>query len=554
VTRNHRHPDEADPADEILDGHAFAVSLADNGFSLSVTISNCVTSTDNEDYMVRNGQLTMSDVKRVFRRFWWILPALAVGLAVLGGAVAKILPKRYTSETRVLVARPTVSAKNVEPIVTEDLNHRLASMQEQILSRSRLEPVIEKFGLYATDRNRVHMEDLVARLRNSIVITPMDPIRGTEDRSLPGFTVSVSFNDPVMAQRICTEITSMFYKQNGEAGSNQANLVTTFFAGETENAKRNLDEQNTKLAEFKTAHWGTLPEEEQTNLSLLSGMNSQLEAANQALSRAQQDKAFNETLLAQAEDTWKSKMSGGPSPDSLDQQLQALQDQLSVLESRYTEEHPDVMKTKTQIADTKKKMEQAKTSGNGDAQVQRKVIEPANIQQLRAKKHQDEINIADLSKRQSQMQDQIRVLEGRVQASPVVEQQLKNLTMSYQAALDFYNDLQKKSNNSEMAKDLESQQQGERFQVLDAPNLPSSPSFPKPAFFAGGGAGLGIVFGLSLLYLVGVGDKGIYNEQDVEFCLKAPVLTMIPSIDSAARLVTVQIRTDKPRELAGTRA
>lgn len=503
--------------------------------------------------MMRNGQLAMSDVKRVLRRFWWILPTMIVGLAIGGGIVAKMLPKRYTSETRVLISKPIVSEKAVEPIVTSDLNHRLASMQEQILSRSRLEPVIDKFGLYAADRNKVHMEDLVARLRSAIVITPMEPIRGTEDRSLPGFTVGVSFNDPAMAQRICTEITSMFMRQNGEARNIQAGLATSFFASERENAKRNLDEQDAKLAEFKKKYLGALPEEEQSNLSLLSGMNTQLEATTQALSRAQQDKVFNETMLAQAEDSWKSRKSG-KNPDTLDQQLQALQDQLTSLQGKYTDEHPDVIKTKNEIAEIKKKMDQAKDGGNEDAEAANTAMEPPAIQQLKAKRRQDEINIADLSKRQAKLQDQIRVLEGRVQLSPVVEQGLKDLTRSYQSALEFYNDLQKKSNNSEMAKDLENQQQSEQFRVLDAPNLPFTPSFPKLAYFAGGGAGFGLVLALALLYLLAASDKGMYSERDVEFCLKTPVLTMIPSVDPDVRHHAVRGRPEKSHDLAGARA
>lgn len=480
--------------------------------------------------MVRDGQIGLNDIRRVWRKYWWIVPVSTIGLAVLGGIVAKVLPKRYTSETRVLVSKPIVSAKAVEPVMTDDLNHRLASMQEQILSRSRLEPVIQKLDLYASDRNKVHMEDLVARLRSAIVITPMEPIRGADDRSLPGFTVSVNFNDPTMAQRICTEITSMFMKQNGEARNNQARMATSFFASEVEGAKRDLDEQDAKLAEFKKKYIGALPEESQTNLSLLGGMNAQLEATTQALSRAQQDKAFNETLLSQAEVNWKSQLSGGQNPDTLEQQLQVLQDQLTTLQARYTSEHPDVIKTKNQIAEIKKRIAAAKTAAPVDSSEQGPGTTPANIQQLRAKVHQDEISIADLSKRQAQVQAQTRVLEARLQMSPVVEQELKDLTRSYQAALDFYNDVQKKHNNSEMAKDLESQQQSEQFRVLDEPNLPLSPSFPKMAIFAGVGAGAGLALALAVLYLIAAGDKTFHNERDVELSLKLPVLAMIPSV------------------------
>jgi polysaccharide chain length determinant protein (PEP-CTERM system associated) len=500
--------------------------------------------------MVRNGQLTLGDVKRVLSRFWWILPIGVVGVGLLGGVLAKVLPRQYTSETLVLVARPTVPSKVVEPIVTEDLNHRLASMQEQILSRSRLEPVIEKFGLYPADRNRLPVDNLVERLRKSITVTPMEPMRGTEDRSLPGFYVKVTFSEPRMAQQICTEITSMFMEQNVKARERQAGQTTTFLEKQLQEAKQKLDEQDARLAVFKKRYLGALPEEEQTNLSVLMGMNSQLEAVNQALSRAHQDRAFNETMLTQQLASWKGAQTG-QNPESLDQQLRALQDQLTALQSRYTQEHPDVIKTKSQIEEVKRRMEANSSGGNLPMVAQGSATEPPNIQQLRAKLRQDDINIADLTKRQSQIQDQIHVLQSRVQASPVVEQQLKELTRSYQSALEFYNELQRKYENSAMAKDLEHQQQSEQFRVLDAPNLPSEPSFPKLPYFVAGGGGTGLALALGLMYLIGASDKAMHSERDVELCLKLPVLTMIPAMESHAKRKPGRDSVGKTYDLTG---
>jgi len=98
--------------------------------------------------MVRNGELAAEDAKRVLRRYWWILPITVVGCGTIAMMLAMVLPKKYTSQTLILVQQPAVPSDIVKPVVTEDLNHRLASMQEQILSRTRLEPIIEKFGLY----------------------------------------------------------------------------------------------------------------------------------------------------------------------------------------------------------------------------------------------------------------------------------------------------------------------------------------------------------------------------------------------------------------------
>jgi polysaccharide chain length determinant protein (PEP-CTERM system associated) len=481
--------------------------------------------------MIRNGEITVSEAKRILRNYWWILPIAVIGCGLIGLLAATVLPKRYTSETLVLVDQPTVPTEFVKPVVTEDLNHRLASMQEQILSRSRLQPIIEKFGLYPASRGRVHIDDLVERLRTAVIVKPMDAMPGTGNHSLPGFYVDVTFDNPQIAQQVCTEITSMFMQQNTREREQQAVQTTTFLSGQLDEAKQKLDDQDQKLAAFKRQYLGSLPEEGQTNLNLLTSMNSQLEANVQALSRAQQDKAFNESLLNQQEANASVLVPlGQNSNETPDQQLNALEDQLAALEARYTPEHPDVVKLRNQIEEFKKRMMAAPKTNAHDG-VPMPKVDSLQVQQLRAKLRQDDLNIADLTKRQGQIQDQIAQLQGRLQASPVVEQQLKEITRSYQTALDFYNELLKKRQQSAMATDLEHQQESEQFRVLDPPSLPDKPSFPKRSYFAGAGLGAGLTLALAIMYLIALLDKSMHTERDVEVCLNLPVLSTVPLLD-----------------------
>ncbi len=485
-----------------------------------------------EQRMVRNGEIGIEDIKRVVRKRWWIVPACALSCGALSLLVATQLPKKYTSQTLVLVAKPTVPTEYVRPVVTEDLNQRLASMKQQILSRTRLEPVLEKFDIYHEERKKVSVEDLIERLQAAIEISPLEPMAGTQDRSIAGFNVSVTFNNPQTAQQICTEITSMFMEQNARALEQQAVRTTSFLGQQLGEAKAKLDEQDAELAQFKRQHLGVLPEEEQTNFSLLGSMNAQLESNTQTLSRAQQDKSFHESLLNQEEATWKSSSRSEQAPETIEEQLRNLQGQLATLESRYTAEHPDVIKLKKQIGELKKKLVETPSTDNLSAGTHA-AVEPPQIQKVRATLRQDDFNISELTKRQGQIQDQIRVLEGRIQSSPMVEQQLKELTRSYQSALDFYNELLKKQQNSAMATDLAHQQEGEQFRVLDPPSLPMKPSFPKNLNFAGGGLGGGFALGLAILYVFMAMDQSLHTERDVEMFLKLPVLTSVPMLEAS---------------------
>jgi len=323
----------------------------------------------------------------------------------------------------------------------------------------------------------------------------------------------------------------MFMEQDARDIDDKANITTKFIGQQLDEAKAKLDEQDAKLAQFKRQHIGDLPELDQRNLGLLGSLNAEMDATTQAMTRTQQDKSFNETLLNQQEASWKASQKG-QNPESLEDQLRARQEQLTVLQSRYTEEHPDVVKLKNEIEELKRKIDEAPNPG--DSPKSRKTTEPPQLQQLRAKIQQGESNYNDLVKRQAKIQEQIKVIEGHIEASPMVELQLKELTRNYQSAQDFYNELLKKRENADMGSQLVHQQQGEHFSVLDPPSLPTSPSFPKMLNFAGGGFGGGTLLGLIILYLLMAMDKTLHTESEVEAYLKLPVLTSVPVLEALA--------------------
>src|SRR5579872_802637 len=178
--------------------------------------------------MPERSELTLEDYLGIWRRRWPIIVVLSLVGCGAGFATARFLPKRYTSRTLVLVQQPTVPGDYVKPVVSEGTTERLSTMQQEILSRSRLEPVIQQFGLYREDLSRVPMEDLVGRLRNAVTVTPLAPMAETNARGLPGFTISVDFNDPRMAQQICSTITSMFMEENLQLRQRQAEQTTQF--------------------------------------------------------------------------------------------------------------------------------------------------------------------------------------------------------------------------------------------------------------------------------------------------------------------------------------
>lgn len=498
---------------------------------------------------------TPQDILVMFRRRWILITVLAVVGASLGYGVSRFIPNEYRSQTLVLVEQPTVPSDIVKPVDTTDLSQRLASMQEEILSRTSLEPLIRQFGLYPEDMGHVPIEDLVGRLQKSINVVPIMPMAPTQTKSMPGFYVSVTLGDPRAAQGVCAQVTSMFIDESLRLRQQHSEDTTKFLQQQVDDAKSKLDASDANLAAFKSRYRGSLPDEEHLNVNMLSTYASQLDAVTQALARAQDDKSFLQSGLTQQVAAWQASQSGH-NPETLQQQLAALQNKLATLQGQYTDDHPDVIKTKNDIAALKKRMAEGEDP-NKEAAVgndHKTTVEPAQIAQLRAQIHTLDEVILERTKQQEQIQQQIKVLQGRVQASPAVEQEYKKVTRDYDTALGFYNDLLKKRDESEMATNLEHRQEGEQFRVLDPASLPDTPSFPNRPLFALGGLSGGLVLGLGLAFLLELRDTSLKTEKDIEAFLHLPVLAAVPAIEVLSGTKTKQAVKPQPANVVETTA
>jgi len=485
--------------------------------------------------MIMNRQLGMEDYMGMLRRQkWWIIVP-AVIAPVLGLLVSYAIPAKYTSTSAVLVEAQQI--QGVAPIVTADLLQRMVTMEQQILSTGRLKPMIERLGLAKGD----DADGLMGDIRANLSIQPMDadlaktaaaaatkkkPSPGTPD--IAGFNVEYTASNPIVAQKICSELTSMLLGENLKQRERVAQGSTTFFSKQLDDAKQSLDQMDAKLAGFKRQYLGQLPGDEDSNLRILMGLNSQLDASTQALNRAQQDKTFAQGTLAQQLTAWKASLTT-TSPQALDQQMGALQGQLLQAESRYTEDHPDVIKLKREVAELKKKMDQAGAATVTEEDTQKaSASEPPEIRQLRLQIHQYDQVISSATRDQVRLQQQIGSYQSKVAISPAVEEQYKVLTRDYDTAQKNYQDLLTKRDASETTQEVEKSQLGEQFQLLGPADLPDAPSFPKRWLFALGGLAAGLTLGFGLAFVFEMKDDSIRTEPDVEAVLELPTLIALP--------------------------
>src|SRR5258708_943051 len=403
--------------------------------------------------------------------------------------------------------------------------------------------MVDRWGLVKGSQN---VDDVMENIRLNMTIQPVitdlsqcgggGKKRPGQSSPVPGFSVNYTASTAGEAQQICTDLTSMLLEEDLKSRQDATQGTTLFLTKQVEDAKQNLDDLDKKLAAFKNQHMGQLPGDEDNNLKILMGLNSQLEANTQSLNRATQDKVYTESMLAQQLAAWKTSQSAS-NPQTLQAQLSSIQAQLIDLQGRYTEDHPDVIKTKGDIAEVKKQLaaindssEQATGSGNE----KRSATEPPEIRQLRLQIHQYQDMITQTTRDQKRLQQEIAVYQGRVSSSPAVEGEYKALARDYENAQKVYQDDLAKQSTSKMATQAQQQQQGEQMALLNPANLPDSPSFPNRLLFAGGGLGAGLVLGLGLTLWLELRDKSIRTEEDAEAAVGLPLLVSIPWVGETA--------------------
>ncbi len=484
--------------------------------------------------MLGHRALNLDDYLFILKRRLWIIAIPAILLPILAYAFSFTIPSQYLSQTLVLIDQQKVPGDYVTPVVSSDLDSRLASMREQIFSRSRIQPIIERYNLYGA--NKMSMDDRIDLVRKDIAIQPIHS-QIAHSGGLPGFFISFTANDPRTAQLVCGEITSLFLSENLKSREDSAEGTTEFLKGQLADAKKSLDEQDAKLAAFQRQYVGKLPGEETSSVQMLTSLNTQLEAATQSLARMEQQKSYDESLLAQQTAASSPALSpsqpaGIPATPVASQaqelEMQKLLAEEADLTAHYTADYPDVITIRRNIADLRRKMAVGPAPVTPVAGApERRAVESPVVQQLRAQVRALDLGINDARREQGSIQNAVRVYQDRISSSPQVQEEYKQLTRDYSTAQTFYDRLLSEMNNAKMATDLERRQEGEQFRVMDQPNLPDAPNYPKRPIFALGGLAGGLAFGLLIVGILEYRDTALRTERDVWAFTKLPTLAII---------------------------
>ena len=498
-------------------------------------------------------KLERPDIERIAdiirRRHLQFLIPLFLGWLVVWGA-SWILPPRYKSSTLILVQQPSISDNYVTPNVSDDWQARLQSITEQILSQTRLLMIINKLHLYGDMQNSATLDDKINQMKKDIDVE-IDRDPGRSDIS--AFRINYSASNPQVAQEVTGELSNLFISENQRARQELSQGTTAFMEQQLEDARTALATQEEKVRVFESQHQGALPAQEQSNLSILDSLTSQLQNEQDALNAAKQQRAYLEAEI-QADRSAQAKLHTGMDDGgtlapaglaTIDGQLDRLRAQLAELSSRYTDSYPDVQTLKDQIAKTeamrisliaaaaKAKSASPKPSDSAAANLAPDPELSEAGRQLLGQLQANQLEIKNRENAIEGLKGRIAQYEGRLNLEPGAAQQLADLTRGYEQSQANYNELLKKKDDSAMATSMEKLQQGERFTPLDPPTLPTSPDFPNRLKFCAMGLGAGMALGIAVAGTFEFLDDRMHSGKAIKALLPMAVISEVPEFVTA---------------------
>lgn len=481
------------------------------------------------------------------RRWWVVIPAIVI--ATLTVPIVMWLPATYRSTTLITVEAQKVPEEFVRSTVTIPIEERLQSISQQILSRTRLERVIEKYHLYQEDRQRgwewfttwfgrsedqkqgagpdsPQMLDLVELMKRNIEI---DVPRGRNRDN----TISISFSgeSPQTVQTVTNELASLFIEENLKVREAQAEGTTEFLETELQQVKAQLETHEQQLRAFKERSMGELPDQLETNLRTLDRLQLERQVLQQSLKNAEDRYTdLSRQLLA------ASASSEPATPTDLARRLQTLRARLADLRTEYRDEYPDIVLLRKEIASLESEL-----ASQGGREAQEVTSEPPGGQfaagnPLAMQVADQQREISAIKQRQQAVLEQIGEYERRVENTPFREQQLAMILRDYENVQRTYQSLLAKRQEAKISESLERRQKAEFFRILDPANLPSRPDKPnRPLLMLLGILG-GLAAGLGLAYLREQFDPSIQSEEDlVAATTGLPVLAVIPVIPAVKK-------------------
>jgi polysaccharide chain length determinant protein (PEP-CTERM system associated) len=456
--------------------------------------------------------------------------ALPMGIAfgaVLAVALllATFWPATYLSTGTILIEQQEIPQDFVRSSVSSFADERVQVISQRVMTSANLLGIIEKFKLYGDERSSMTREALVERMRKDIELKMisadvMDPRGGGAKKATIAFSVGFESTSPELAARVANDVVSLYLSENLEARLQQVKGSADFLASEAEKMRLRVAELEQSLAEFKQKNYDKLPEFGVANLQSMSNAEAELREVDVRIRGLEQQVSFLDSQLAQVDPNTFAVSGSGERMMGPADRLKALRIELSAALSQYTEKHPIVIGLQQEIAELERMIAEGSTG-------QEAADNPAYIQ-LTSQRRAAASERDALRSRRAQLQVAVAQAQRAQAEMPAVERDYVALVREVQGEQAKYNELRQKQLSAELAQNLETEQKGERFSLIEPPVQPQAPIRPnRKAILA-----LGLLFavgaGVGLMALLEAVDTRVRGRRELMALVGVPPLAIIP--------------------------
>jgi succinoglycan biosynthesis transport protein ExoP len=497
----------------------------------------------------------VSEYINILWRWRWY--ALAGFLLVSGGAAlySRLITDTYKSDSTIVVEPAVIPQDYVRPSDPSTVDEQIAAMRQLLVSRSFLEKVIQDYQLlgYGTDKN-FSMNRAVGSIISGIQISGVS--RNT-------FRISYEAGNPQIAQTITKSTVKSLIDTSKDLSKGKAVETDQFLDNQLRQTEQDLSAQEERIKKFKLEHLGELPEQTGANMNALTGLTTQLASVENAIQQARDQQKLLELRTQEQKrlDVLTRSLSvpsvSHPSPASKDAKTAAVNplltaklEELRTLTSKYTPNHPDVIRVSREVEELKRRLETnsapsqsvtAEDTSNSNADQPSEALTETDTMlkieaaQLRVQAETINNEISKREKEKDEILRRMKTYQGRLNQVPVLEQEFMNLSRDYDTLKQQYKDLQSKKFQSQLTTNLEGDTEKDKYRVIDEANLPWKPVFPDRmqvvmiGLVAGIAVGVGAAFGRELL------DTTLSSEEDVTAILRLPTLATICEVSNENR-------------------
>ena len=469
---------------------------------------------------------TINDYLDILKRRKWALIIPACAMFFLALIVAFTLSPTYRSTATILIEEQELPIDFVRTTITGYAEQRLQSLNQRIMSSTKLLEIINRFNLYEQLRKKISTEEIVDIMRKDIKFSTIsadivDPQRGSAPAPMTiAFTLSYDGKKPQAVQQVANVLASLFLEENLKVREEKTLSASTFLNEEAKSVQKQLADMDGRIAEYKSKHVNELPELLSTNLLIVDRTERDLEMLKQHLITQKESEAYYQTQLSAIPLVNQDRIL-----------LKELKAKLVQLESKYSDKHPDVKKMRAEIAELEKRVE-AQISKNGPDENLRALNESDNPAYIEFASRLKSVR-ADMTTTQRQIDELTKKRDEnyrRIAASPGVEESYKTLLGERNNLQLKYDDLVKKAMEAKVAQGLEKEKLGERFTIIDPPRYPEKPVKPNVPAILLIGLFLGIGAGVGTVALQEFNDRSVRDPKRLAVMTNLPVLVAVPEI------------------------